>query len=328
MAESLRTDLEKTHESVFDLDWLKRHSYSPKPTSNLDNSFNSQKLVKLWDKDVYEKEKYEVDYNDITSNNPAGLSKTLDMIKKFGLVFLKNVPTEGRKLNPDSETETISVEEVAKIFGPIRETFYGKSWDVKIVPEAKNIAYTNLDLGLHMDLLYFEAPPGLQYLHSLKNSVKGGTSIFLDSFKAVEYLKQISPESYEILKSEYITFHYENDNHNYHYQKKIIDTSNPNEYLQVNYSPPFQGQIIFENNNKIEKFYKSLFEFEQILKMPGMIFKYRLNPGDLVIFHNRRVFHGRTSFDAVGGERHFKGTYTDWDDFKDLERRSNFEEQE
>jgi hypothetical protein len=45
------------------------------------------------------------------------------------------------------------VEQVAGRIGPIRETFYGASWDVKSVPNAKNIAYTSLFLGFHMDLM-------------------------------------------------------------------------------------------------------------------------------------------------------------------------------
>jgi len=59
-----------------------------------------------------------------------------------GLIFLWDLPTE----------ET-AVEAVAERFGPIKNTFYGRTWDVKDKPMAENVAYTNVFLDLHMDLL-------------------------------------------------------------------------------------------------------------------------------------------------------------------------------
>ena len=50
-------------------------------------------------------------------------------------------------------------------------------------------SYTSLNLGHHMDLLYFESPPGLQFLHSLQNSTTGGESVFSDSFRAAELMR-------------------------------------------------------------------------------------------------------------------------------------------
>jgi hypothetical protein len=42
---------------------------------------------------------------------------------------------------------------MAAYFSEIRDTFYGDVWNVKTVDEKiPNIAYTNLFLGLHMDL--------------------------------------------------------------------------------------------------------------------------------------------------------------------------------
>lgn len=48
---------------------------------------------------------------------------------------------------------TCELRKLAETFSNIRETFYGQVWDVVNVRNSRNIAYTNLDLGLHMDLL-------------------------------------------------------------------------------------------------------------------------------------------------------------------------------
>ncbi len=114
-------------------------------------------------------------------------NSSLKQLQSQGIVFISSIP------------KNVTVETLALKFGPIQETFYGKTWSVISKPSAKNIAYTSVPLPLHMDLLYFEAPPGLQFLHCLKNSVKGGSSLFLDSYLAVDILKQENKEAYEAL---------------------------------------------------------------------------------------------------------------------------------
>ncbi len=57
--------------------------------------------------------------------------------------------------------------------------------------------------------------------------------------------------------------------------------------------------------------------FDEILSRKEMILERRLEPGECVIFANRRVLHGRSGFNPNQGERHFKGTYVSLCDFKD-----------
>ena len=47
----------------------------------------------------------------------------------------------------------IGISQLTNMLGYPRETFYGRTWDVVSLHDAKNIAYTNVSLGLHMDLL-------------------------------------------------------------------------------------------------------------------------------------------------------------------------------
>ena len=41
-------------------------------------------------------------------------------------------------------------------------------FDVVSDPKPINVAYSNVKLGFHMDLIYYESAPGLQFLHALK----------------------------------------------------------------------------------------------------------------------------------------------------------------
>ena len=40
----------------------------------------------------------------------------------------------------------------------------------------------------------------------------------------------------------------------------------------------------------------------------------RLCPGETVVFHNRRVLHGRCAFDPASGYRRLDGCYVDWEE--------------
>jgi gamma-butyrobetaine dioxygenase len=78
---------------------------------------------------------------------PLGLLTAMTQLAQYGLLFVSSVP------NAATLHETCELRKLASYFGEIRETFYGPLFDVKNVRNSANIAYTNLDLGLHMDLL-------------------------------------------------------------------------------------------------------------------------------------------------------------------------------
>lgn len=281
-------------------------SYGGTPTEHRAESRMNHKPI-LWDEELMKKEVLWLDYKEYMTT-PEGLLKGLRHLQDYGLFFLEGVPTE------DQEVAT-----AAERIGHLRHTFYGRTWDVKSVPNAKNVAYTNLNLGLHMDLLYMEAPPGLQLLHSLENSVPGGTSIFMDSFKAVELLQKEHPEDYEILRTTPNTFHYKNDAYHLHYNRPTIVVDPMNDALTVNYAPPFQGPLELPAD-QMAGFYRAFKRFAGYIERPDLQFRHTMRPGQCMVFANRRVLHARTAFDPSKGNRHLKGCYVDLDMFKDKYR--------
>jgi len=84
----------------------------------------------------------EVKYEEYTDPSDQGLKRVLSLLHDYGVAFVKGAPVV------DDE-----VGRVGGRFGYIRETLYGRLWDVKSVPQAKNIAYTSLPLHYHQDLL-------------------------------------------------------------------------------------------------------------------------------------------------------------------------------
>lgn len=77
----------------------------------------------------------------------------LAQLVKYGLVVLTGVPTK------ETDDAHCSARHVMEQIGELRNTFYGTTWDVKAVPESRNIAYTDVDLGFHQDLWYARLVP-------------------------------------------------------------------------------------------------------------------------------------------------------------------------
>ena len=63
----------------------------------------------------------------------------------------------------------------------------------------------------------------------------------------------------------------------------------------------------------VEPLYAAYRAFTAVMRRPENELVYRLEPGDLVAFDNRRVLHGRTAFDPGSGKRRYKGCYVDRD---------------
>lgn len=88
-----------------------------------------------------------IPYADFISKD-SSLLDALTQLRTYGLVFLKGVPSE------ETSHETCELRKLSGRIGEIRNTFYGEVWDVKALGrKSTNVAYTNVDLGLHMDLL-------------------------------------------------------------------------------------------------------------------------------------------------------------------------------
>ena len=83
-------------------------------------------------------------------------------------------------------------------------------WDVVSVPGAENVAYTSLAIPPHQDLLYYEAPPGLQLLHCLHfgAGVSGGDSSFADGMRIGQVVRERDPRAFELLCSVPLTYQY------------------------------------------------------------------------------------------------------------------------
>ena len=195
------------------------------------------------------------------------------------------------------------------------ETFYGKSWDVKSIPNAENIAYTDLNLPLHMDLMYFEDPPKLQLLHSIKNEVSGGLSTFKDSRKILNAFQNDFPVYYDTLKRVRVCYQYQGVGQSIKLERMLIEPRVGED--QLNYAPMFFGVLNMKCSDA-DMFYPAFEKFMECVESPNNMLLRKAEEGDLVVFLNRRMLHGRTAFESNSGQRFLKGAYVSSADYSRL----------
>lgn len=63
---------------------------------------------------------------------------------------------------------------VVALFGYVRETNYGRHFEVRTTVNPTNLAYTGLGLQAHTDNPYRDPVPSIQVLYCLESSAAGG----------------------------------------------------------------------------------------------------------------------------------------------------------
>ncbi|KAI6754790.1 hypothetical protein HG530_012542 [Fusarium avenaceum] len=146
-------------------------------------------------------------------NDDEEVYKLIHQLRTDGLAFVTNIP---------GKVESLAT--IAERIGPVQDTFYGRTWDVRTVPEPSNAAYTSADLGFHTDLLYFQNPPHVQLLHCVQSASSGGASVFADAYRSAVDLFHQDPEAFETLATIPVNYHYNHPNDNvYRTTKPVID---------------------------------------------------------------------------------------------------------
>jgi gamma-butyrobetaine dioxygenase len=86
-------------------------------------------------------------------------------------------------------TDIPAVLAVAASLGYVRETNYGRLFDVRVESSPSNLAFTSLPIPPHTDNPYRDPVPTVQLLHCLHNAADGGDSGFVDGFHAAAALR-------------------------------------------------------------------------------------------------------------------------------------------
>ena len=266
----------------------------------LENSNKSQKInnnIKIWDKKDIGEEIYTDFQNTITND---GFKEFLEKLYKFGFVVIQNC-----------KTEMSSVEKIANKIGYVRESIFGGLWSFESNSDMADSAYTQDELRPHTDSTYSNDAPGLQLLLCCHYEATGGESIMVDGFKIAEKIYKENRDLYTLLSEIEVTGQYIGDGVFLEAKRPIFKLNSNKELVQVSFNN-YDRAAFRMDDEKTLKFYDAIREFDLIANNREYQWRHILKPGELLIFNNWRILHGRGSFK---GDRKMSGCYINKEDF-------------
>lgn len=203
---------------------------------------------------------------------------------------------------------------VAERIAYLRITNFGDGFEVKSMPNPTNLAFTALALPLHTDLPYQECPPGYQFLHCIANEAEGGESVFCDGFAVAEDFQARHPEQFDLLTRIAIPFRYHDDDVDIRSRHPILVTDTDGKMAEICFNAHI-GDVVDLDAEELQAFYPAYLNLMRLIRDPAYAVSLKLKAGEMVVFDNRRVMHGRSAFNPDSGFRHLHGCYVDRGDF-------------
>jgi Taurine catabolism dioxygenase TauD, TfdA family len=289
---AVRVEWEDESVADYDLDWLAaqaldRHLAAP------------ERLVRPWPNGSALSPRNDFAWATLDEfrGNPRVKLGWLTGLLQSGVSFLGGVPC-----TEDAILDAMS------LAGLVCETNYGLVFDVRAVPQPENLAYSDLGLGLHTDNPYREPVPGFQALHTLLSSPDGGDSVFADGFALAEHLRSVDPTGFAVLTRTAVPFFYRSKDAELYAERPLIQLSCDGKVTAVHYNNRSVAPLPLQGHDATG-FYAAYRRFAELLRDPRFQMTFKLAAGELVLFDNQRILHGRTAFSSAQYGRHLRGCY-------------------
>lgn len=266
------------HESRYDAGWLRSHAYD-----TVEARKARRHMPVLWD-NAFLKAPPTVTSDQVATDK--GLYDALRNVRDFGICFVTGGSSEAGVL-----------EKFATRFGHLQESNFGRIQDLKIDPTKRGIGNSFEGLPLHTDEPYRATPSGILVFHSVQvDPERGGQSQFLDGFKIATILREEDPEGFDALVENRQSWrrHFEGD----------VDVSAAFPMIALDEFGDVVG-IRFNDRvgsplslppDQVEPYYRAYRRLVELSADPAYIIARRLQPGDIAIFDNSRILHGRSAF--------------------------------
>ena len=261
------------------------------------NYSHNKNQIKIWENQEINGDIF-LNFKNIISDE--GFKNLLTKLHSYGFAVIT-----------DCKRDMSSVEFVAKKIGYVRNSIFGGLWSFESNADMADSAYTNEELRPHTDSTYSNDAPGLQLLLCCEYDAKGGDSIMVDGLKIAETIKSKNKDLYNVLTKIDVPGNYTGDGVILEAKRPIIKLDDKNQIAQISFNN--YDRAPFRLNMELTKtFYEAISLFDNLANSKQYQWRYILKPGDLLIFNNWRVLHGRGFFT---GKRKMKGCYINKEDF-------------
>lgn len=232
--------------------------------------------------------------------------------------WMEETATTGISLVDGLADSTEAGVAVARRIGFLRKTNFGETFEVINKLDPNNLAYTAVTLPLHSDLPNQEVPPGYQFLHCLANEAKGGGSLFADGFALAADLAARDPEAFRLLSEVAIPFRFHDGEADLRTHAPVITLARHGGRAGAVSEIRWNAHIAATFDMPAEvmpAYYRAYRAFMAMTRDPAYRLAFKLKAGEMIVFDNRRVLHGREAFDPASGCRHLHGCYVDRGEF-------------
>lgn len=281
----------------YDVNWLLQNVYDRAASTQAGWTKPS---VETWDSQLMAR--IPVADFDAVHADPVALKTWLGQIARFGFGKLTNGPIE-----------ELALTRVVDLFGYVRETNYGRHFEVRTEVNPTNLAYTGLGLQAHTDNPYRDPVPTIQVLYCLESSAAGGENMVVDGFRVAERLRTENEEWFSVLARYCAHFEYAgSDGVMLQSRRPMIELAPDGELIGVRFNNRSTAAITDVPFDEMETYYAAYRRMGEIIDDPSMEVSFRLEPGESFLVDNRRVLHARKGYSGAG-KRWFQGCYADMD---------------
>lgn len=260
-----------------------------------------KRRARAWSLPVPTKPELSVPFAGVMADD-GELERLLAHIDTKGVGFVTGVPGD-----------ELAVTRIAERIAFVEESHFGRAFDVVSKVRPENLAFTSGALHPHNDLSSRAHLPGVQLLHCLRNSAKGGDSVLVDGIGAAMRLRRQEEEAFRLLSTHKVSFSSEARDWQIVNRASVVEVDEDGDMVGTRLHPALLGPVDIEPDEQAS-FYRAHRALLGITLEPDLQFTFRLGEGECVIFDNVRILHARTAFDSGSGDRHLKGCYVCRDD--------------
>ncbi|WP_321818630.1 MULTISPECIES: TauD/TfdA family dioxygenase [unclassified Paraburkholderia] len=295
------------HVSEYQLDSLRRNSYSGKSTAPLGN-----KRI-TWARWPQDELPHSIHFklNEALESDLV-IHKALSSLFEFGLIVFK----------ADENSVVDSTRICDRLGGLLDRSYFGDYFDIEAKDESTtdSVAFSTRELPLHTDVPYYSPPPEYQFLYGLEvnnlaTSSKSGSTRFIDGLTTALEMKESNFEDFRILSEIPVVNRaaFPTADRIYENRTSIIKIGRDGEVerLMNNPSKMFFDDVGYDDMLPLFNAYKN---FKERLSRSKNSYSHTWSTADMVVWDNRRIFHGREEFSAPGVKRFLRGGY-----FKEVE---------
>jgi gamma-butyrobetaine dioxygenase/trimethyllysine dioxygenase len=262
------------HTTSYRLSWLRGHCNSP------EERFARKPEQMHWDSAIQEAPPT-VTYDAFKS----GSRELFANVKKYGFTIVSGLPAE------EDYTETFANE-----LGYLRETHYGKIFDLITKADAKVLAERPVPIRPHTDENFREVQSGIMILHCIQPSEDGGgKSVLTDGFRVAEQLRAEDPAAFQLLCDHPLSYVRVLEQDTLRGRGPVIHLDEFGEIVEFRLNERTMAPVEADPD-LVGPIYRALHRLLEISYDPANQLHYLLQAGEAAIFDNHRVMHARTGF--------------------------------